>query len=895
MDGNVLIDYYQQSIRNDAIGEIAVSGNGSHRYIGQSNITMGAYSTAYADTVVMNDIVVTTTADEMDGNADISLREAVKYADKLHEQTGVSFTVTFADGLQNNGDVMLDDSLYLDSPVNINGGGDITISASGILKNSMIVIDSNRVDVDNLTLDGGNNYHDLTGGRGILTVTDRGSADVTNVNMINGQASIGGAVVNSGTLNITGGRFSNNTAIVGGAIYNEGSLDISGAAFAGNTAIVGGVIYNEGSLDISGSTFAGNTAVTGGVISSTDTLDISGSKFTGNSGETLISSEESVRISNSTFTGNSTTDGSLIFAEESLSVSGSKFTGNDSALAIVDTYGKMNIANSEFRGNTAELFVAVSDGSMNISGSTFANNTLTEDEYVSAVAFSFGDLTVSGSTISGNRATGFGGMLDAIGNLNVSNSNIVNNDSGTTILYSHEKNVTVTGSTISGNTSSAAVIFGDNVTIGNSTITDNSAADGIIFTESALKITNSTVSGNAADQIIDSDGNIFLDEVSMSNNKGNSLLGADGYVTVISSTLADTKGNGTVKVEAGKEAYILNSTVASSSANAGTLVSGEDVYIVNSILVSNDTQADVATGKLHAAHSVVSGDLQYEYSDEVQENWSYTDTFGSNQLTVDGKLVPVSSIADLRGVFVNYSVNADGSLNIAYSEPYDDQLITDGYYFDPMRHLKWTTITENAPVNGTVIRYSHQQYILMPGIGAYWNGSYTVDYGPGLNNAFVDSSFDGTLDYYDWSSEYDAVVAALPSGVAEDVPVSVSGIDGFSGNIYEGMNSGFRLTERFDLGGMVSGETYISETVGANAEDLGGEFFVTPTTAEGVPVMLDAGSIDEVGDIALEDTLAELAGNMENIAEKASSLFRRAEIFKDNFDKAIEELLDIKA
>ena len=35
--------------------------------------------------------------------------------------------------------------------------------------------------------------------------------------------------------------------------------------------------------------------------------------------------------------------------------------------------------------------------------------------------------------------------------------------------------------------------------------------------------------------------------------------------------------------------------------------------------------------------------------------------------------------------------------------------------------------------------------------------------------------------------------------------------------------------------------------------------------------------------------------NMENIAEKASSLFRRAEIFKDNFDKAIEELLDIKA
>ena len=243
---------------------------------------------------------------------------------------------------------------------------------------------------------------------------------------------------------------------------------------------------------------------------------------------------------------------------------------------------------------------------------------------------------------------------------------------------------------------------------------------------------------------------------------------------------------------------------------------------------------------------------------------------------------------------MRYSVNADGSLNIAYSDQYDDELITDGNYYNPVVNQSWKTITVASPVNGTVVRYVHEQYIVMPGIGAYWNGSYTVDYGPGLNDAFINSAYDGTLDYYSWS-EYDAVVASLPSGIAEDVPVSVSGIDGFSGNIYEGMNSGFRLTERFDLGGMVSGETYISETVGADGEDQGGEFFVTPTTAEGVPVMLDAESIDEVGDIALEDTLAELAGGMENIAEKASSLFRRAEIFKDNFDKAIEELLDIKA
>ncbi len=913
MDGNVLSQYYQENIKYDAIGEISVSGNGSHRYIGQSNLYIGAYSRAYAETAVQNNIVVTTTADEMNGNADISLREAVKYAEKLHEQTGFTYTIVFADGLANQGDIILDHTLYINGSLNIAGSNNV-LSASGVLDEAMIVVNTSGVNINNLTLDGMNNYNDLTGGRGIFEVTERGLATVNDVNMLNGQSALGGAIYNTGTLTVNGGLFSNNTAVMeGGAIYNEGTLSVNGSTFSNNDAEYGGVIFNTGSLVVSGSTFSNNTVegdsiiystedisisgstfsgnmTTGSVIYADGTISVSGSTFTNNTANSLVESGESVNISSGTFTGNSAVQGSLISARKDIRITDAAFDTNYSGEAIVYAAGNLNTANSSFTNNAATAAIVTADGSVTVSGSTFAKNATVNDN--ASIILAGGDLNISGSTVSGNAVGENGGILDAAGSLNMSGSSIVDNISGLTAVYA-EKDVTISNSTISGNTPEAAVIVGENVSISGSTVSGNTATLSVVLAD-AVCIANSTVSGNSARQIIRSTGNLTLNEVSMANNKGNALLSAEGYITVISSTLADTEGDGVVKVVSDKDVYILNSTVASASETSGSLITGANIYIVNSITVTDDAAAPVAAGTVYAAYSVVSGNALYQYSDQVQSGWSYTSAFGNTKVNGEGMLVPVSSIASQRGVFVRYSVNADGSLNIAYSDQYDDELITDGNYYDPVVNQSWKTITVASPVNGTVVRYVHEQYIVMPGIGAYWNGSYTVDYGPGLNDAFINSAYDGTLDYYSWS-EYDAVVASLPSGIAEDVPVSVSGIDGFSGNIYEGMNSGFRLTERFDLGGMVSGETYISETVGADGEDQGGEFFVTPTTAEGVPVMLDAESIDEVGDIALEDTLAELAGGMENIAEKASSLFRRAEIFKDNFDKAIEELLDIKA
>lgn len=913
MDGNVLSQYYQNNMKNDAIGEIAVSGNGSHRYIGQSNLYIGAYSRAYAETAVQNNIVVTTTADEMNGNADISLREAVKYAEKLHEQTGFTYTIVFANGLANEGDVILDHTLYINGSLNIAGSNNV-LSASGVLDEAMIVVNTSGVNINNLTLDGMNNYNDLTGGRGIFEVTGRGLATVNDVNMLNGQSALGGAIYNTGTLTVNGGLFSNNTAVMeGGAIYNEGTLSVNGSTFSNNDAEYGGVIFNTGSLVVSGSTFSNNTVegdsiiystedisisgstfsgnmTTGSVIYADGTISVSGSTFTNNTANSLVESGESVNISGGTFTGNSAVQGSLISARKDIRITDAAFDTNYSGEAIVYAAGNLNTANTGFTNNAATAAIVTADGSVTVSGSTFAKNATVNDN--ASIILAGGDLNISGSTVSGNAVGENGGILDAAGSLNMSGSSIVDNISGLTAVYA-EKDVTISNSTISGNTPEAAVIVGENVSISGSTVSGNTATLSVVLAD-AVSIANSTVSGNSARQIIRSTGNLTLNEVSMANNKGNALLSTEGYITVITSTLADTEGDGVVKVVSDKDVYILNSTVASASETSGSLITGANIYIVNSITVTDDAAAPVAAGTVYAAYSVVSGNALYQYSDQVQSGWSYTSAFGNTKVNGEGMLVPVSSIASQRGVFVRYSVNADGSLNIAYSDQYDDELITDGNYYNPVVNQSWKTITVASPVNGTVVRYVHEQYIVMPGIGAYWNGSYTVDYGPGLNDAFINSAYDGTLDYYSWS-EYDAVVASLPSGIAEDVPVSVSGIDGFSGNIYEGMNSGFRLTERFDLGGMVSGETYISETVGADGEDQGGEFFVTPTTAEGVPVMLDAESIDEVGDIALEDTLAELAGGMENIAEKASSLFRRAEIFKDNFDKAIEELLDIKA
>ncbi|MBP5182480.1 MAG: hypothetical protein J6331_05575, partial [Lentisphaeria bacterium] len=231
----------------------------------------------------------------------------------------------------------------------------------------------------------------------------------------------------------------------------------------------------------------------------------------------------------------------------------------------------------------------------------------------------------------------------------------------------------------------------------------------------------------------------------------------------------------------------------------------------------------------------------------------------------------------------------------AYSDTYADEVISSGNFYDPRTDQSWTALTPNAPVNGTVVRYSYEQYFTMPGIGAYWSGSYSVDYGPGLNTEFANASFNGVFGYFGMNN-YALAVSGMSGGIALAGsmlwPVTVS----FDPAADATTRSGFRASERGDLGGIPSAGTYITETVGASADELESEYYMTPTTADGLPVApeqtAEEGVMEPEG---LEAKLAEISESIGDGVEKVASLFKHADVFKDDFDKALEELLGIKA
>ncbi|MBO4305500.1 MAG: DUF4347 domain-containing protein [Lentisphaeria bacterium] len=938
-------------IRSDAIGEISVSGNGSHRYLAQSNITIGAYSRAYADTLTATGIVVTTNIDELDGNMDISLREAAKYARKLYEQTGTVFTITFADGLQQRGDVLLDSTLVLDSPVTIDGGSDITVSAGGFIGDSMFRVTGTEITLTNITLNGENNVaYDENGSiaglaaqGGILHVEKGGSISVSGVTFENGYAWEGGAVYNQGEFAVTGSSFTDNSALLGGAIYSESSLTVTDSVFSGNYAYDGAAIYGKGSVsvsssqftgndgtlsvvrgtdvNVSGSTFASNSAGNA-MVNGTNSVNVSGSTFNANTAEILVGAP-SVNVSGSTFSANETTvllDGTTLnvsgstftsnkaenlLVGSSVNVTGSTFTGNEAAENLL-AGSSVNVSGSTFTSNKAENLLSGAD--ISVSGSTFASNELSE-----ALADASGNVSVAGSTFTSNKAenllsgtsvsvsgstfteNAFDYLINAPGDVRISDSAFVRNTAEES-LVSGEARITVSGSRFEDNRAMWALLetAGD-VTVSGSRFEGNSVENGSLVdaygAESSVSVTNSTFANNeVADAIVFATAGIFLDEVSLTNNIGSYALQSDGNIAVISTTIADTEGDGTVKVSAGENAYILNSTVADVSGDAGVLVEGSNVYVVNSIVVSNDT-ADVTSGTLSAAYSYMSSGS----GDHVTGNWSYDDAFAGNTVSADGTLHPVESLASQRGSFVMYSVNGDGSLNVAYSDTYSDQVISTGYYYDPRVNQNWTTLTASAPVNGTVVRYAHEQEVTMPGIGSYWNGSYSVDYGPGLNSEFIDASYNGVFGYYGMNN-YALAVSGLSGGIALAGSMIWPETVSFDPIRDAGTRSGFRVSERMDLGGIPSAGTYITETVEASGDDLESEYYMTPTTADGLPLIPEQTA--EEGDLepeGLEATLAEISESFGDGVEKVASLFKHADVFKDDFDKALEELLGIKA
>ena len=187
-------------------------------------------------------VVVTTLADEDNGSiypstgAGTSLREAIAFA---NTDPNGGITITFAAGLQGQLNLTLGALPTITSNLSITGPG-----------------------LDQVTVD-------AQGNSGILTISGSATAAISWLDLSDGSASRGGAIVNLGTLRLADSALSGSTATTAGGIDNLGTLTLDGCTLSGNTSKNGGGgVYNDptGTLTVTACTLSGNNAETGAAI-----------------------------------------------------------------------------------------------------------------------------------------------------------------------------------------------------------------------------------------------------------------------------------------------------------------------------------------------------------------------------------------------------------------------------------------------------------------------------------------------------------------------------------------------------------------------------------------------------------------------------------------------------
>ncbi len=171
----------------------------------------------------------------------------------------------------------------------VNVGNEITFSDELRANDAVITLDGTEITIaKDLTIDATGSQGtpritvDGAGQSRIFTVNANTTAEITSLNMRNGSAVAGGAILNYGTLTVSNSLILGNKAIeegtlepggvlregLAGAIYNAGNLTLNGGRVMHNeAAFFGGAIVSLGSLNIDGTSFISNkSALNGGAL-----------------------------------------------------------------------------------------------------------------------------------------------------------------------------------------------------------------------------------------------------------------------------------------------------------------------------------------------------------------------------------------------------------------------------------------------------------------------------------------------------------------------------------------------------------------------------------------------------------------------------------------------------
>ena len=304
----------------------------------------------------------------------------------------------------------------------------------------------------NIRIDGKGHTIDARDLGRIFSIGEGFTVTLTNVTLINGKATEGGAIYNDGSLTLSDVKLSDNAAdSYGGAVFNNGHLVVGNSVFDSNDIVNrgsasvdygGAAIYNwyDGVLTVSGSNFTNNIKnykngdrLVGAVATIGDAT-ISDSYFVNNAGRWggaisasgyLIAGDDvnTLTVSGSTFKENGGLYGAGIF------VAGSDFTVSDCVFDKNTAFGKGNMTPNNNNGAAIVVTDTGKDITGAITGSNFTNN---KAQYGGAIYICEGNIAISDSLFENNSADVEGGAIDidsAINNpvVTVENSKFVNN------------------------------------------------------------------------------------------------------------------------------------------------------------------------------------------------------------------------------------------------------------------------------------------------------------------------------------------------------------------------------------------------------------------------------------------------------------------------------------
>jgi hypothetical protein len=400
-----------------------------------------------SNTVGPTSFVVTTLLDAIVPSGQLSLREAIEYAETL---SGAQ-TITFEPSIltKPTGNIIdLQSALPdLKGNITIKGPGASVLTANGGGSSVFTVDAGATAAISGLTISGGDTTGNGGGGihnAGSLTVSGCTVSDNLAQNY-GGPSVDGGGIYNSGTMTISESTISDNSAWGdGGGIYNAGSLTVSDCTLADNTVRGqegisfiywgnGGGIYNAGSLTVNDCTLTGNSGTEiselGGGICNTGSLTVSDCTFSANSAPMSgggIWNNGTLTVSDSTLSGNNGPGAGGILNEGSLMVSDSTLSGNSASAqggGIDNLGGNLTVSDSTLSGNSGgsgggiwngDYFTAI--GTAILSNTTLADNSATGGG--GGILVGDGDVLLHNTLIAGNQGD-VSGSLDSASDYNL--------------------------------------------------------------------------------------------------------------------------------------------------------------------------------------------------------------------------------------------------------------------------------------------------------------------------------------------------------------------------------------------------------------------------------------------------------------------------------------------